>query len=102
MPILSIREQAVQGLSTKEQGQKIDEEKLKKACADFESLFIQQMWKSMRQTVMKSGLFGGEREEEIYQSLFDQELGKSLAHGDRIGLAKMMYEQVMSKAKEPR
>jgi flagellar protein FlgJ len=100
MPIQSIRDQTVQGPSAKGQGPKIDEEKLKKACMNFESLFIQRLWKSMRQTVMKSGLFGGGTEEEVYQSLFDQELSKSLASGRGISLGKMIYEQMMKKVKE--
>jgi len=100
MPIDSIREQPVEGFSTKGQRQKVDEGKLRKVCMDFESLFIHQLWKSMRQTVMKSGFFGGGAGEEVYQSLFDQELSKSLAHGDGLGLGKMMYQRMIKNVKE--
>ncbi len=94
MPILAINEllnplPSVRG----QQEQKIDGEKLKKACADFEAIFIHQLFKSMRQTVPKGGLLGEGPGMEIYQSLFDQELSKSLASQGRLGLGGMIYRQ---------
>ena len=71
-----------------------DDEKLKKACTDLEALFINQIFKSMRQTVPKAGLLGGGSGEEIFQSLFDQELSRSLAQQKGMGLGQMIYRQM--------
>jgi flagellar protein FlgJ len=102
MPITYIKNQAIPETSIKEQGlRKIDEEKLKKACMDFESLFIHQMLKSMRQTISKTNLFGEGPAEEIFQSLFDQELSRSLASRDGFGLGKVLHHQMLQKLRNP-
>jgi peptidoglycan hydrolase FlgJ len=94
LPILGMNEPLNPLPSARTQQEKrIDEEKLKKACADFEAIFIQQLFKSMRQTVPKGGLLGEGPGMEIYQSLFDQELSKSLASHGRLGLGGMIYRQ---------
>lgn len=78
-------------------GRKYDPEtkakKLREACEGFESIFIQNMWKEMRNTVPKSNLLGG-REEKFWQDMYDQELSKSMTSAGGIGLADMMYEQL--------
>jgi len=78
-----------------------DDEKLKKACTDLEALFIHQIFKSMRQTIPKTGLLGGGSEEEIFQSLFDQELSRSLAQRKGMGLGQMIYRQMTRQGSLP-
>jgi len=90
----------VEGLTSTGQGDKrIDEERLKKACSDFESIFIHQVLKSMRQTVPQTGFFGEGPEKEIFQSFFDQELSKSLAQQGGLGLGNRLYRQMMKYGK---
>jgi Rod binding domain-containing protein len=79
---------------------KVDEEKLKRACMDFESLFIYQVLKSMQQTVPKSGLLGEGPEKGIFESLFGQEWSKALAHQGGLGLGKMLYKQMLRSEEE--
>ena len=79
---------------------KIDEGKLKKACADFESIFISQMLKVMRQTIPKSGFLDGGSQQNTYLSLFDEELSKSFAKKGGIGLGKMLYQNIMNQTKK--
>ena len=67
---------------------------LKKAVTDFESLFLNQMLKVMRETVVKSDLFHGGSGEEIYNSLFDTELSEQMAKGGGIGLGKILLGQL--------
>ena len=67
--------------------------KLREACEGFESIFIQKMWEQMRATIPESGLLKG-REEKFWQSMYDQELAKTMAGAGGIGLADMMYEQL--------
>jgi flagellar protein FlgJ len=74
---------------------KLDRKKLKKACTDFEALFIAQMLKSMRQTVPQTGFLGKGLGNEIYQGLMDQELSKKLAHNKGLGLGQVLYRQML-------
>ena len=76
---------------------KIDREKLKKACSDFEALFLARMLKVMRQSVPSSGLWGNGPGKEIYDSLMDQELSKKMAQRGGIGLGKKIYNQVLKR-----
>jgi flagellar protein FlgJ len=76
---------------------KIDEGELKKACGDFESIFISQMLKEMRKSIPKSGLLDGGSQHDMYLSLFDEELSKSLAKRGGIGLGKILYQDIMKR-----
>ncbi len=69
------------------------ERKLRKACEGFEAVFIQKMWESMRASLPKEGLMHS-REEQFWQGMYDQELGKSMAAAGGIGLADMMVSQL--------
>ena len=66
---------------------------LKKACQEFESIFTHELLKSMRRTIDKSELFHGGQGEEIYQSMLDQELAKTMAGGGNNSLAGVLYRQ---------
>ena len=77
----------------------INEAKLKKACEDFESIFISQMLKEMRKSIPKSGLLDGGDRQDMYISLFDEELSKSLAKRGGIGLGKILYQNVLNQGK---
>ena len=93
----SIPESAGKGPGAK----KIDEGKLKNACEDFESIFISQMLKEMRNSIPKSGLLDGGNEQDAYLSLFDEAFSKSMAQGGGIGLGNILYQNVMKQV-EPR
>ncbi len=71
--------------------------KLKKACKDFESLLTYQLLRSMRQTVDKCDLFHGGTGEEMYETLLDQELAKSMAGREERGLSEILYRQLRRK-----
>jgi flagellar protein FlgJ len=71
-------------------GKGLDEVKLKKACQDFEAVFIGQIWKQMRASVPKEGLLHS-KEEEGYLSMFDQELSVKMSQSGGIGLSDMLY-----------
>ena len=68
---------------------------LEDVAAQFESIFLQQMLKSMRDATMKSDLFDSSQM-DTYQSMADQQLAVSLAESGGIGLARMMVEQMQS------
>jgi murein DD-endopeptidase MepM/ murein hydrolase activator NlpD len=67
---------------------------LRKACKEFESVLTNQLLKSMRGTIDKCDLFHGGQEEEIYESLLDQELSKRMAGNGAKSLAELLYFQL--------
>lgn len=76
-------------------GQKLkDEEALKKACQDFESYFLQQLFKEMRKTVPKSTFFGKREEEEIFLEMLDGERATAFAKLGGIGLGRLLYDNL--------
>lgn len=71
------------------------DDNLKKACRDFESIFVNYMMKQMRQTVNKeNNVMGTSRAEEMYTSMLDSEVAKDVSKARGIGLADMMYRQM--------
>jgi len=73
---------------------------LEEVAAQFESIFIQQMLKSMRDATVKSDLFDSSQM-DTYQSMADQQLSVDLASNGGIGLARMMVEQMQAKGYVP-
>jgi len=69
--------------------------KLKKSCADIESLFLSTLFKAMRKTVPQGGLFKKSTGEDIYNSMFDQQVAVFLSQGQGIGLGQMLYNQML-------
>lgn len=70
------------------------DKRLKKACADFESLFLDYMLKKMRGTIPKSGLVKEVQGKETYETIMDQKVSEKLADQGGVGLQKMLYHQV--------
>ena len=73
---------------------------LEEVAAQFESIFLQQMLKSMRDATVKSGLFDSSQM-ETYQSMADQQLAVQLSEQGGIGLARMMVEQMQTRGLVP-
>ena len=76
---------------------RIDREKLKKSTADFESILISQMLKSMRQAMTPKVEKGNGLGKDTYTSLFDQELSQSLGKRGGLGLGKKIYDGVIQR-----
>jgi peptidoglycan hydrolase FlgJ len=72
----------------------IRQAKLEKACAEFESVFINYMLKSMRTAVTEDGLLGNSNESKIIRSMFDENLALGMAKGKGMGLGKMLFENL--------
>ena len=68
---------------------------LEGVAAQFESIFLQQMLKSMRDATTTSDLFGSSQM-NTYQSMADQQLAVQLSEQGGIGLARMMVEQMQT------
>ena len=60
------------------------------AAKEFEGVFLGLLLKAMRGSVASGGLFKEGPDTQMYQGMFDQELGRSLAQAGGIGLAQMI------------
>jgi peptidoglycan hydrolase FlgJ len=77
---------------------KSTQQKLRKACTDFEAVFISKMWEQMRNTVPKEGYLHSSQE-DMYRSMFDRDFAEKLAGDGGIGLGDMLYSQLQDKLK---
>lgn len=67
-----------------------DPGKLERAAREFEAYFVQTMMKEMRKTAPKSDLMGGGETMAIFESMLDENMGKTIAQGRGIGLARQL------------
>jgi len=68
--------------------------KLKEACREMESVFLNILLQQMRRTVPKEGLLEQSSGEETMQSMLDSEVTKNMAKAGGMGLADMLYRQL--------
>lgn len=80
----------IQRLTKLPEEKKQEVAKLKKACSDFESIFMHQMLKEMNKTIDKSGLIHGGQAEEIFSDMLDQERASNMS----IGIGDMLFMQL--------
>jgi murein DD-endopeptidase MepM/ murein hydrolase activator NlpD len=73
-----------------------DRQELKETCQEFESLFIQKLWSSMRKTVPQSSLLHSKAEEH-YMSLFDQAFAREMSRNGGLGLGEVLLQQLQSR-----
>ena len=76
------------------------DKKLKKACKDFEAIFLNNLLKSMRKTIVKSELFGSNQEEEMFQEMMDSETCNAISKQNSMGIADMLYRQMCSSVEQ--
>ena len=71
------------------------EDKLKKACADFESILVYYMFKAMRQSIPKSGYLKQSTGKDTYNMMLDQKIAEELANkGKGAGLQDTLFKQL--------
>jgi len=71
-----------------------EDQKLRKACADFEAVLINYMLKSMRKTLPGDSMFGSSQQKEVYESMYDQEMAGKIAEGNGLGIGQALYRQL--------
>lgn len=71
-----------------------EQAKLRKACEDFESIFLNYLLTKMRESVPKNDLMGSDHGEDIYRGLMDEELTKQMAASGGVGLGSSLYKQL--------
>lgn len=73
---------------------KSDDNDLKEVCRQFESIFLNYLLKSMRDTVPDGGMFKKGIASDIVQSMHDSALSEEIAKSGGIGLAEQLYAQL--------
>jgi len=68
--------------------------RLKNTCAEFESIFITFMLKSMRTTMNEHGFLENTNESRIINAMFDENLAQGIAAGGGIGLGAILFERL--------
>jgi flagellar protein FlgJ len=78
------------------------DEKLRKVATQLEGMFVQQMFKAMRETVpQQEGIVSGGTGEELFTSLMDQHLAAETPRHWEGGLAEAVYRQLRTGVGEP-
>ena len=72
-----------------------ESKKLREACQGFEAMFLDIMFKEMRNTVPENTLFGESQGEKIWHSMLDTELMQNVAKSGGLGIADMMYDNLV-------
>jgi peptidoglycan hydrolase FlgJ len=74
----------------------VDKEgKLKKTCADFESILVYYMFKAMRQSIPKTGYLKESPGKDTYNMMLDQKIAEELANkGKGAGLQDALFKQL--------
>lgn len=75
-----------------------DATRLRHAAKQLEGVFVQEMFKAMRQTVPESGPFGGGAGEEMFTAMLDGEIAALAPAKWERGLADALYRQLASAA----
>lgn len=70
-----------------------DPEAIRQVAKQFESLFVNMMLKSMRDTLPENELFGSNAE-RMYQDMYDKQLSMQISNGKGIGLANAIERQL--------
>ena len=67
---------------------------IRQVSKNFEAIFLQMLFKEMRNSVQKSNLFGNSQAMEFFESMHDEQLTQQLASTGGMGLGKMVYEKL--------
>lgn len=71
-----------------------DAARLRKAAAEAEGVFMQQLFKAMRETVPGDGLFDGGSGEAMFTEMLDAHVAEAAAARQKNGLGEALYRQL--------
>ena len=74
-------------------------QKLKQACAEFESLFLNYLLKSMRASVPEGGLIDQSEESKMFKSMLDEKLADEISASGGLGLGEILYQKLKNQKK---
>lgn len=68
---------------------------IRKTAQDFEAFFLNQMFEFMSSGVQANGLLGGGQAETTWRSFLNDQYGREMAKGRSVGIADMVYSQML-------
>lgn len=71
-----------------------DSEKLREVCDQFESIFINMMFKNFRGTLSDDSLVPRGQGEKIFEGMLDEEMSNEMAKSGSFGISNVMYQQL--------
>ena len=71
-----------------------EEVRLRRATQELEGVFVQELFKAMRDTVPEGGVVDGGPGEEMFSDMMDQKLSAEAATGWERGLGAALYRQL--------
>jgi len=100
LPELSGGVQKKAGADTEavDEGKRLEDQKLKKACQEFEAVFWHQFLKEMRKTIPRGGFLGRSSEQALYTEMLDEQYALLLAERGFSGIGRILYEQLRPKS----
>lgn len=75
-------------------GPESENTRLKKAVTELQGVFVEQLFKAMRESVPEGGLVDGGNGEEMFTGLMDQHLAAQVPAGWESGLGAALYRQL--------
>lgn len=93
-------EQIQQGFEKQASGRVTEEQRLRQACQEFESLFLAHLLKTMRESNAEEGLFGEGLGGDLYQGLFEAEVARKMAQAGGMGLADLLYRSLVQEVRQ--
>lgn len=76
-------------------GAGMNESKARKAAEEFESFFLTQMFEFMSSGIKPDNTFGGGQAETTWRSFLNDQYGRQMAKGGSLGIADMVYDQIL-------
>ncbi len=73
-----------------------ERKKLYEAAMEFESFFVEKMFKEMKKNINKGEMFHGGFAEEVFDDMLMTERVRSLSANTEMGLAEKMYQQLQN------
>ncbi len=72
-----------------------DTKQLKEACSEMESIFVNMMMKTMRNSIPEEdGLFKKSEAEKMFSGMLDEEYSKKMSEAGGIGIGDMLFDQM--------
>ncbi len=71
-----------------------DLKELREKTREYEAIFINELYKSMRKTIPEGGLFEKDMSTEVFKEMLDLEYARLTAKGKGMGMGEAMFDQL--------
>ena len=76
-----------------------NEKELKEACQNLEAVFLNMVFKNMRNTIEKSDILGDSFATGIYEDMLYENFADEASKGKGVGIGEMLYKQLSQNLK---